>query len=287
MILGKNRKDVILAIQKALEEGDLHRKVEQDDPILTLQESRAVTNRFLEEQTDPTTAFKRGIGAMIARCASHFIPKKVSFVGLEKIPKELGGVIITSNHFSQLENLLIRRLVSKLGRTRLGIVCQAANLAMPGFIGFLMNYADTVPVAADSHYLARDFLPILREKLCEKKDAVLIYPEQEMWFHYRKPRPPKSGAYFYASKLNTPILSCFVEMRDLEEDDTEEFKKLSYTVHVLGLLSPDPAKGIRENTEELARRDYELKKKCYEAAYGKKLTYEFTPLDIAGWKGTL
>lgn len=287
MIIGKNRSAVVAAIQKALEEGDLHRKVEQDDPVLTPRESRAILNRFLEERKDLTSAHKHWIGTLTASCAAKILTRKAAFVGTEQIPRDLGGVIITSNHFSQLENLLIRRLSSKIGKRRLGIVCQVNNLAMTGPVGFLMNYADTVPVAADSHYLARDFFPILRERLCEKKDAVLIYPEQEMWFRYRKPRPPKSGAYFYAAKLNVPVLSCFVEMREGEKDDTEEFKKITCTVHVLGLLYPDPKKGVRENTDALARRDYELKKACYESVYGKKLTYAFEPSDIAGWKGAL
>ncbi len=287
MILGNDRKAVIGAIRSAVMDGDLHRKVEQDDPVLTPRESRAITDRFLEERKDLIAAFKRKVGTTAARCAAALYAGKTKYVGLEKIPAELGGVIITSNHFSQLENLFIRRMVSKMGRKRLGIVCQVSNLAMDGIVGFLMNYADTIPVSADSHYLARDFFPILRERLCEKKDAVLIYPEQEMWFHYRKPRPPRSGAYFYAAKLKTPILSLFVEMQEEDADDTDEFKKLSYTVHILGVLTPDEEKSVRENTELLARQDYELKKACYESVYGKKLTYDFDPSDIAGWKGAL
>ena len=38
---------------------------------------------------------------------------------------------------------------------------------------------------------------------------VLIYPEQEMWFNYRKPRPPKRGSYFYAAEAEVPIILVF------------------------------------------------------------------------------
>lgn len=108
-----------------------------------------------------------------------------------------------------------------------------------------------------------------------------------MWFNYRKPRPPKNGAYFYAAKLNVPILSCFVEMVDLPEDDTDEFKKVKYVLHVLGVLYPDPTKTVKENTEALGTADHALKKNCYETVYGKELTYEFDSSDIAGWKETI
>lgn len=199
----------------------------------------------------------------------------------------IGGVLITSNHFGPLENTVIRRLTDKLGRKTLGIISQTTNFAMPGFIGYIMNYADTIPISADPRYLARGFLSVLKERLVDKKHAILLYPEQEMWFNYRKPRPPKNGAYFFAAKLNVPIISCFVEIVDLEEDDNQEFKKVKYILHVLDCLYPDTNKTVKENTEFLAEKDYELKVKCYEEVYGKKLTYDFENTDIAGWKETL
>ena len=105
-----------------------------------------------------------------------------------------------------------------------------------------------------------------------------------VWFNYRKPRPPKNGAYFYSAKLNVPIISCFVEMVDMDEDDTEEFKKVKYVLHILDVLYPDLNKTPKENTEMLSQMDYNLKKECYEKVYGKELTYDFEPSDIAGWK---
>ena len=70
----------------------------------------------------------------------------------------------------------------------------------------------------------------------------------------------------------------------MEEDDTEEFKKVKYVLHVLDVLYRDKNKTSRDNTEYLAETDYALKKECYEKVYGKKLTYTFEKSDIAGWK---
>lgn len=287
MIIGGDRRAVIQNIRTSAENGEFYNKVELNDPVLTAEQSREITSTYLENRNCPSFKVKTALGVMLAKAATRRINRDTQIVGIEKIPKDLGGVLITSNHFSPMENTVIRHLTNTLGRKKLGIISQTSNFAMTGAIGFLMNYADTIPISTDPHYLARDFLAVLREKLVDKKEAILLYPEQEMWFHYRKPRPPKKGAYFYAAKLNIPILSCFVEIIDQEQDDTPQFKKVRYVLHVLDVLYPDKNKTARENTEQLAARDYALKKACYESVYGKELTYAFESSDIAGWKETL
>lgn len=287
MIIGENRRGVIENIKNFAETGQFHNKVELNDPELTAAQSRQITDAYLENRKHLSFKIKTALGVALAQAATKAINKNTQIKGLEKIPKDLGGVLITSNHFSPLENTVIRHLTNTLGRKKLGIISQTSNFAMTGMVGFLMNYADTIPISTDPRYLAKDFLSLLKERLVDKKQAILLYPEQEMWFHYRKPRPPKNGAYFYAAKLNVPILSCFVEIVDLDEDDTAEFKKVKYILHILDVLYPDGNKTARENTEMLSARDYALKKACYETVYGKELTYAFHPSDIAGWKETL
>lgn len=287
MIIGENRRSVIENIKNFAETGQFHNKVELNDPELTAAQSRQITDAYLENRKHLSFKIKTALGVALAQAATKAINKNTQIKGLEKIPKDLGGVLITSNHFSPLENTVIRHLTNTLGRKKLGIISQTSNFAMTGMVGFLMNYADTIPISTDPRYLAKDFLSLLKERLVDKKQAILLYPEQEMWFHYRKPRPPKNGAYFYAAKLNVPILSCFVEIVDLDEDDTAEFKKVKYILHILDVLYPDENKTARENTEMLSARDYALKKACYESVYGKELTYAFHPSDIAGWKEAL
>lgn len=287
MIIGNDRKAVIENIKRFAESGEFHNKVELNDPVLTPEQSRGITDSYLECRNSVSYKIKTFLGITLAKTASKIINKSTEIVGIEKIPENIGGMLITSNHFSPLENTVIRHLTTKLGRKTLGIISQTSNFAMTGIIGFLMNYADTIPISPDPRYLARGFLSVLKERLVDKKHAILLYPEQEMWFNYRKPRPPKNGAYFYAAKLNIPIVSCFVEMVDLEEDDTPDFKKVKYVLHVLDILYPDPEKTARENTELLSIADHNLKKRCYETVYGKTLTYDFECDDIAGWKGSI
>ncbi len=287
MIFGDNRRAVIENIRTCAENGDFHSKVELGDPVLSAEQNRNITDAYLENRKRLTFKLKTAIAVTMAQIATRMINKNTEIVGLEKISQNLGGVLITSNHFSPVENTVIRHLTNTLGRRRLNIISQTTNFAMPGVIGFLMNYADTIPISTEPRYLARDFLSVLKEKLVLRKEAVLLYPEQEMWFNYRKPRPPKGGAYFFAAKLNVPIISCFVEIVDTPKDDTPEFRQVKYILHVLDVLLPDAEKSVRENTEILSERDYALKKACYETVYGKKLTYTFENSDIAGWKEAL
>lgn len=286
MIIGKNRNAVIENIKNAANSGDFHIKVEVDDPILTRKQSDEIVYRYSENRKTLTYKIKSFFARRIANILTAALNRNTEIVGLEKARGISGGAIITSNHFSPIENTGIRHIVRKLGKKRINIVSQETNLAMPGMIGFLMNYADIIPISDNFHYMQREFTSVL-EELINKKEYVLIYPEQEMWFNYRKPRPPKRGAYYYAARLNVPIISCFIEMRDLEKMDGQDFHKVKFIVHVLGVLYPDPKKSVKLSSEEMCRADYELKKSAYEKAYGKTLDYTFEKTDIAGWTGEL
>ena len=286
MIIGDRREEVIENIRTAAEGEAFYNKVEVSDPVLTEEECAAIVRRYLDSRGSVSFKTKSFAARRAANLLSRGLNAETEILGMEKLKAVSGGALITSNHFSPIENTVIRYLALKQGKRRLHVVSQVTNLAMPGVIGFLMNYADIIPISADLHYLQREFVSILSD-LMKRKEYVLIYPEQEMWFNYRKPRPPKIGAYHYAAKLGTPVISCFVEMVDGEkkEKGREEFYKVRYVLHVLDVLTPDPEKSVRENSRLMCARDYELKKTAYERAYGKPLTYDFEDSDIAGWVG--
>ena len=283
MILGNDREKVIENIKKATESGDFHRKVEISDPVLTAEGEKEITDRFLASRNKPGFKFKSLCASTIANVFTKIYNKSTVILGEEKLPDLTNGAVITSNHFGPLENTVIRYLALKHGKKRLNVVSQVTNFAMTGFLGFLMNYGNTIPLSGNVHYMSRGFMDVLSD-LKAKKELILIYPEQEMWFNYRPVRPLKKGAYNFAAKLNMPIVSCFVEIIDTDEDDTEEFKKVRYVLHILDTLYPDPNKTVKQNSEELSLKDYELKKSAYERAYGKPLDYKFENRDIAGWK---
>lgn len=282
MIIGENRQAVIENIKVAIEEKDFYKKVEINDPVLTHDEEKTITDDFLFRRNNVGFKMKSFFARQIANVGTSLINKDTEIIGDVDADILKNGAIITSNHFSPIENTVVRFWVKKKGVKRLNIVSQVTNFAMKGFIGFLMNYADTIPLSQDMRYLTKDFISLLQE-LLDDKEVVLIYPEQEMWFNYRKPRLLKRGAYYFAAKLNRPIVSCFVEMVDLPQKENEAFYKVKYRLHLLGVIHPDSKKGVKENSEAMCEADYKLKKEAYEKAYGKQLTYDFENSDIAGW----
>ncbi len=283
MIIGDNREAVIENIKTAAESGDFYAKVELSDPELSSSEKREIINKYLKKRNTAGYRIKKRCACFLADLAMKKINADTEIVGAEKLRNLDGGAIITSNHFSPLENTIVRYMVTReIGRP-LAIVSQVTNFAMKGLFGFLMNYANTVPISTEPRYISKRFIDILKEKI-DAGEAVLIYPEQEMWFNYRKPRPPKLGAYHFAAKIGCPVISCFVEIIDLPDDDTEKFKKVKYRVHILDVLHLDPELSPGENSENMCENDYRLKVEAYERVYNRQLDYSFERFDIAGLK---
>ena len=96
----------------------------------------------------------------------------------------------------------------------------------------------------------------------------------------------KKDPYYYAAKMNIPIISCFVEIKDTNKQEKlhPEFNKTRWILHVLPTIYPDPKLSLAQNIEKMRKVDYLQKKAAYEKYYGKKLDYTFTDWDIAGYK---
>lgn len=282
MIIGDNKDKVIENIRKAIIDGDLNRKVEVDDPNLTSEEEEEIIKEYLEDHKKISYKSKNEIARGIIAVATKALHKDTEIVGLENVENIKTGAIITSNHFNPLDTTIIQKLIKKLGKRKLYIVTQVTNLAMDGVVGFMMNYSDTIPIDKNqANYMGRHFPNIIKERL-NKKQFILIYPEEEMWFNYRKPRTLKPGAYYFAARNNVPIISCFTEMIDTDEEDSTEFYKVKYVLHVLPPIYPDKNLSPKENSIIMMEKDYNQKKEAYEKAYGKVLDYTFEKDDIAG-----
>lgn len=282
MIIGDNKKEVIKNIEKAVDLQEFNQKVEVNDPQLTAEEKNKIVKRYLKNRNKLTFKTKTKIAKSTIALLTNILEKDTKIVGEENIRDIKGGAIITSNHFNPLDNLIIQKLAKKVLKKRLYIIGQETNLAMTGMVGFFMNYSDIIPISNQISYMKKEFPEVIKEIL-EKENLILIYPEQEMWFNYRKPRPLKEGAYYFAAKNNVPIVSCFVEMIETDEKDNEEFNKVKYILHILKPIYPNPNMTIKENSEFMMKTDYNQKKEAYEKAYNKKLNYIFEiNEDIAG-----
>ncbi len=285
MIIGGDKSKVIENIKKFANEGELNHKVELEDPTLSDEESERLINDFYAMRKKKASFFFKSLKARImTKTFERKMDKSIEVVGLEKVRNLKGGVIITSNHFNPLDSYCPRKVARKSFGKAPHIVVQDTNLAMPEILGYLFNHLDVVPIRKSPQFILKRFMPELK-RLLDKGECILIYPEEEMWFNYRKPRPCKRGTYMFAAGAGVPVVPCFVEMIDLDEPDNEQFNQVRYVVHVLDPIFPDTDKSDRENSKRMAEQDYEEKKAAYEAAYGKKLNYKFSYDDIAGWRG--
>lgn len=286
MIIGGSKKEVIKNIETNIINKELNRKVEVNDAVLSDEEITKLINKFYKNKSKKFSyTIKHMIANMTISKYMKLLDKDITIKGLENL-KDLDlskGAIITSNHFNPLDTFIIRKLVAKVLKKDLYIVIQDTNLAMPGSLGFLMNYTNTIPVSKSPTYLAGTFKENLR-KILSDGNIVLIYPEEEMWFNYRKIRPLKRGAYQYAAILNVPVISCFTKIIDTDILDNEEFNKTIYELNVLGYLYPDKDISPRVNSINMLNEDYTWKKRSYEEAYNKSLDYNFSKDDIAGYR---
>jgi 1-acyl-sn-glycerol-3-phosphate acyltransferase len=102
---------------------------------------------------------------------------------------------------------------------------------------------------------------------------VLIYPEESMWWNYRKPKPLKIGGFKFAAQNQVPILPTFITMRETEDFDNEGYPIQAYTLHILKPIYPDPLLSAKENQIRMLEENFSAWKETYEKVYGIPLTY--------------
>ena len=285
MIIGGSKKEVIKNIETNINNNELNKKVEVGDPNLTEEEKTKYINKFYQNQKSPIYFIKNKIANKTVRKIAKEIYPNINIIGLEKLDylDLTNGAIITSNHFNPLDSYNIRKIVEEKLHKKLYIVVQDTNLAMPGALGFLFNNIEVIPLSKSPNYIIKKFMPELK-KILSKGNFVLIYPEEEMWFNYKLPRPCKRGAYQFAHELDVPVISCFVKMTDTNITDNNEFNIVKYDVFINKVIYPEKNESIKSDSRKMAEVDYETRKKAYEDAYNKELKYEFDIKDIAGWK---
>ena len=134
-----------------------------------------------------------------------------------------------------------------------------------------MRNCNTLPLSSGFKNMQK-FMSSVSEIL---KDGhfILVYPEQSMWWNYRKPKPLKKGAFSMAAKNNVPVLPCFITMQDSDVLGEDGFYVQEYTVHIGKPIYPDPDSAVGENAERMKDENYLLWKDIYENNYGIPLVY--------------
>lgn len=202
----------------------------------------------------------------------EFVIKEIR--GIENFNSVKGGAILTCNHFSALDNYAVWRAIRPEipKKERLYKIIREGNYTnFKGLYGFLFKHCNTLPLSSNTTTM-KNFLIAVKELLSRGK-KILIYPEQGMWWNYKKPRPLKNGAFRFAVKNSVPVIPIFITMEDLDKRLSDGSNVQAYTIHYLSPIYKKDELSDRENEEYIKTENYRLWRETYENFYGIPLTY--------------
>lgn len=204
---------------------------------------------------------------------NKLIIKKVN--GIEYLDNLASGAILTCNHFNPFDSFTVEKVfrTSKQGKNKkLYKVIREGNYTnFPGFYGFLFRNCDTLPLSSNLKTMA-EFMEAV-DKILQRDEFILIYPEQSMWWNYRKPKPLKDGAFKIATRNNVPIVPIFITMEDSNIIGDDGIPVQEYTVNIEEPIYADNNLSRKENIEMMKNRNFQVWKKIYEDFYGIPLEY--------------
>ena len=193
--------------------------------------------------------------------------------GIENFTAVEGGRFVTCNHFSVGDNYAVWvALRDYMGGKMLYKVIREGNYTNPPKpFGLFMRHCNTLPLSGQTSTMKKFMRAITA--LLSSGETILIYPEQGMWWNYRKPRPMQDGAFYMAARNKAPVVPIFITMEDSETLDGDGFFVQEYTLHILPALYPDPTLSVSAAAEDMKKKNYEAWVKVYEEFYGKPLVY--------------
>ena len=275
MQISQDRIDILKKIEKLEEEGKFDIDVENDPPNIVLTPENIDYLR-----TTMTSKIKRIFANKVGEKFLDDLLKNNKLIikqinGIENLSKIETGAIITCNHFNPFDCFTIEKVFRLSGQAKIKklhkVIREGNYTNFPGFYGFLFRNCDTLPLSSNKRTMV-EFMKAVDEIL-ERKDFILIYPEQSMWWNYRKPRPLKHGAFKIAARNNVPVIPIFITMNNSEIIGNDGFPIQEYTVNISEPIYIDEKLSLKENEEKMLNENFEVWKNIYEEFYGIPLEY--------------
>lgn len=274
-IVSEDRKEVLRKIDEYERKGWFDKDVENDPPSPEL---RPEDVDYLGKKL--SSKIKTAIANKMGRKFFEKMIKEGAVVidGMDggenlRLLKDTGAVI-TCNHFGIPDNYILYHCIQKsLKKKRLYKVIREGNYTgFGGLFGFLFRNCNTLPLSSNRRTMV-NFMSAA-DTLLRRGEAVLIYPEQGMWWNYRKPRPFKIGAFKIAARAGVPVLPTFITMKDDETKlDEHNYPLQHYTLHVMPPVYPDKTLSEKQAAEKMKEDTFALYKAKYEEVYGVPLAY--------------
>ena len=274
-IVSEDRKEVLRKIDEYERKGWFDKDVENDPPSPEL---RPEDVDYLGKKL--SSKIKTAIANKMGRKFFEKMIKEGAVVidGMEggenlRLLKDTGAVI-TCNRFGIPDNYILYHCIqNSLKKKRLYKVIREGNYTgFSGLFGFLFRNCNTLPLSSNRRTMV-NFMSAA-DTLLRRGEAVLIYPEQGMWWNYRKPRPFKIGAFKIAARAGVPVLPTFITMKDDETKlDEHNYPLQHYTLHVMPPVYPDKTLSEKQAAEKMKEDTFALYKAKYEEVYGVPLAY--------------
>ena len=271
--ISPERAAILKKIEQYEREGRFDEDVENDPESPELRpEDIKYLDRSLWAEIKNKTAFASAYAFLwMAQLKKNIILKDT--VGVENLAAVKDGAIITCNHFNPLDSFVMQRVFDRSRhKGRMYRIIREGNYTgFPGYFGFLMRNCNTMPLSSNMATM-KHFLRAVKAALADG-NCILIYPEQSMWWNYRKPKPLKPGAFDMAVKNGVPVVPVFITLEDSDIVGDDGLPVQIYTPHVGKAIYPDPALGKKEARDKMMGENYEYFKQVYEDFYGIPLTY--------------
>ena len=270
----KDRVEVLQKMEEYERKGIFDLDVEQDPP------GKVLMPEDIEYIKDsPAEKLKTEMAFQAARKFVKDLVKDKKLIvkeikGIEHFQNLNSGAIITCNHFNAFDSFAIQMAYDAAQQPKrkfYRVIREGNYTSFPGFYGMLMRHCNTLPLSSN-HQTMKKFL-VAVNTLLQRDHFILVYPEQSMWWNYRKPKPLKIGAFQFAAKNNVPVLPCFITMKDTDIMGEDGFFVQEYTVHISAPIYPDETLGKRECASRMMSENYEVWKNIYEKEYQIPLSY--------------
>ena len=271
----KDRLEILKKIEKLELEGKFDVDAENDPPTIVLTPDNV---DYLKKKR--TSKLKNKVANAVAE---KFVEKLIrnnkliikEVTGIENLDGLKTGGIITCNHFNPFDAFTVETVfrMSEISTDKklYKIIREGNYTNFPGFYGFLFRNCDTLPLSSNKKTM-EDLLKSIKVIL-ENKDFILIYPEQSMWWNYRKPKPLKDGAFKFAVKNNVPIIPIFITMEESNMIGDDGFPIMEYYVHVEKPIYKNKELTDKENIAVMRDKNFDVWKKIYEEFYEVPLEY--------------
>ena len=274
-VRAKDRVEILKKIAQYEREGRFDEDVEEDPPsrVLMPDEIEYGTKTVAKKMKSKLAfaAARRFVNSLIEE--KKLIIKEIR--GIENFKNLNTGAIITCNHFNAFDSFAIQLAydaAEQPNRRFYRVIREGNYTSFPGFYGYLMRNCDTLPLSSNMHTMKKFMAAV--DELLKEGHYILVYPEQSMWWNYRKPKPLKQGSYIFAYRNNVPVLPCFITMKDSDIMGEDGFYVQEYTIHIGKPLYPDQSLPYRASVKDLLNRNYEVWKNIYETEYQIPLVYD-------------